>query len=581
MELTTLVNSAQQLYLQGNYQKSLQLLQEAVLIAPNHAIAQTNLSYLAFLNGKLSLALEAGQLAVKLSPESADAKINYASALCSFGDAEAAIVQLENAILINPSSALGWTQLNLAYQQVNQYSEAVAAGQRAIQCDPNLIHSYSNLALTLQQLGEANKAKELLETALTINPKVSFLHHNYLMNLQYLAHINSQEMYLAAKKYADSLNSKNNFITIKNKIPCKLNVGYISGDFRKHPVGWFIHPIIAEHRQSQINSYVYANQQVFDEQSENIKANCCWREIIDLTDQEVIKLIKKDGIDILVDLSGHTGGNRLGIFAMGAAAVQVSWLGYFASTGLSSIDYVLLNENQITESIKHYFTESVYALKGSQFCYHPPSYAPKVAPPPFQENGYITFGSFNNTAKINDEVLRHWATILLYCTMSKLIIKWSIFDDQTVQNQFIKKFSLYGIDSNRLELRGSSTHIKMLEEYGDIDIALDTFPFSGGLTSCEALWMGIPIITFPQLRPVSRQTYGLLKTIGLENLAGYTPNEYIKIATELAKDKPRLTVLRKNLRQYMTQSCLMNSQYLAAEIEHAYIDIYSHKSNKC
>ena len=253
---------------------------------------------------------------------------------------------------------------------------------------------------------------------------------------------------------------------------------------------------------------------------------------------------------------------------------MVSWLGYFATTGLACIDAVLLDEWHAPPGAEAHFAEPILRLP-SRFCYQPLPGAPLEAmPPPCQRNGHITFGSFNNTAKYHPQLFDLWAQILSRVLDSRLILKWRTFNDPALRQQVRAAFAERGIDPLRIELRGPSPHIALFKEYADIDIALDPFPFSGGLTSCEALWMGVPVITLPQSRVVSRQTHAFLSLIGLPELSARDAADYLRIATELAQDQPRLNTLRTTLREKMQASPLMDVSGFTHTLENELINLY-------
>jgi predicted O-linked N-acetylglucosamine transferase (SPINDLY family) len=294
------------------------------------------------------------------------------------------------------------------------------------------------------------------------------------------------------------------------------------------------------------------------------------RAVEGLDDAALARRVEQDRIDVLVDLSGHTGRSRLAAFARRPAPVQISWLGYFATTGLTAIDFVLLDPHHAPPGAQAQFTERIVRLPHNRFCYAAPAFAPPVAPSPCSATGVITFGSFNNTAKLNAPVLDAWARILEQVPGSRLVLKWRTFADAAYRERVRAVFAQRRVDPARLELRPMSGHRELLHEYADIDIALDPFPFSGGQTSCEALWMGVPVVTLPQERVVSRQTYSFLANIGLTELAAADPQDYVRIAASLAADPARLGSLRACLRPRMAASPLCDAPGFVRALEGAY-----------
>lgn len=289
-----------------------------------------------------------------------------------------------------------------------------------------------------------------------------------------------------------------------------------------------------------------------------------------MSDADLAAQIRADGIDILVDLSGHTAGNRLTVFGRKPAPVQAAWLGYFNTTGVGAIDYVLMDAATVPEGGERWFTEEVVRLPEGRFCYAPPDYAPPVAPLPARARGHVTFGSFNNMAKVTPAVIELWAAVLQAVPGARLILKWKSLADAAECDRLRQAFAAHAIAPERLELRGPTPHREMLTEYGDVDIALDPFPFCGGLTSCEALWMGVPIVTLPGSRPVSRQTLGFLNQLDASELAAPSAARYVAIAAELAGDLDRLATLRADLRARMAGSSLCDGARFTRGLEAAY-----------
>jgi predicted O-linked N-acetylglucosamine transferase (SPINDLY family) len=349
-----------------------------------------------------------------------------------------------------------------------------------------------------------------------------------------------------------------------------LRVGFVSADFGVHPVGWFLLGLFSAFDPSRMELACYSARRVQDWMTTKLKAAAAlWRPIIGLNDETLARQVRADGVDVLVDLSGHTAGNRLGVFALKPAPIQVSWLGYIHTTGLAQMDGILMDEASVPAGEERLFVERVLRLSGGRFCYTAPDYAPAVRPPPALEKGFVTFGSFNNLTKATPEVIETWSRVLKGVPGSRLILKWKTFADQAERARFIEVFGDLGIDAGRLDLRGVSEHAAMLGEYGDIDIGLDPFPFSGGLTSCEALWMGLPIVTFPGTRPVSRQTLGFLRALGREEWVASDADDYVAKAVALARAPTVLADIRAAQRARMAASPLCDAKAHAAAFEAA------------
>ena len=313
-----------------------------------------------------------------------------------------------------------------------------------------------------------------------------------------------------------------NFMPNASEPGRSLRVGYVSADLCQHTVGLFVKDVLKAHQSRgtafvathKVEVFVYSSCNVSDWVSQQIKATCSWRETSGVSDEALARLIRDDQIGVLVDLSGHTAGSRLTVFAHRPAPVQLSWLGYFATTGLRYIDAVLLDECHAPKGFEEQFVEEIVRLKSGRLCYQPVPWAPEVSLLPSLKSGHITFGSFNNTGKLNANVFGVWVKVLLAVPNSRLVLKWRTLVDEPFCSSIYKAFEARRVSAKRIELRAASFHVDVLKEYEEIDIALDPFPFTGGLTSCEALWMGVPVVTWPQSRVVSRQTFSLLRAIG-------------------------------------------------------------------
>nr|WP_319493587.1 methyltransferase domain-containing protein [uncultured Desulfobacter sp.] len=456
----------------------------------------------------------------------------------------------------------------------------------ARECYERILHENSedsrvlnNLANLARDKADHDKAMEICSSLVSQYPHLPIIRRNFLISQEYDPNIPDLDRFQAAREWGDWIVSKvggpfarPTIIPLKNR---PLRIGYVSFDFCQHTVGLFLKPVIETHNPERVNVFAYNAGKVDDWVTHSVRTHCTFRDITSMDDLKAANLIREDRIDVLVDLSGHTAGSRLALFAHRPAPVQVSWLGYFATTGLSCMDAVLLDRWHAPSGAQDCFIEKIIHLPSGRICYQPVPFAPEVAPLPSLKNGYVTFGSFNNTAKLNTAVFDLWAKILSRIPQSRLVLKWRTFNDpdfrQSVRNHFIRR----GIEDHRIELRGPSFHADVLAEYADIDIGLDPFPFSGCLTSCEALWMGVPVITLPKDRVVSRQTHALLSAIGLKNLSGRDDKDYIRIAVELAEDSEQLNMLRTTLRQRMQASSLCNVKSFAHTLENSMISLYN------
>lgn len=458
-------------------------------------------------------------------------------------------------------------------------SSARACFERVQILAPNDSRAVMNLADLARDAGNHDKSRFIYAALLERFPNHPMIRRNAMVSLEYDPLASNTERFAQAEEWgrwavalAGGQRSRPMPHPLQKDRP--LRIGYVSADFCQHTVGLFVKDVLKAHDPLRVSLFAYSAGLVNDWVTEAIRATCQFRDVARLDDVALATLIRQDKIDVLIDLSGHTAGSRLTVFAHRPASVQVSWLGYFATTGLRYLDAVLLDKWHAPPGTEAQFVEPVIHLPGGRFCYTPVPWMPSVSPMPVLSTNYITFGSFNNTGKYNSGVLEVWARILDAVPDSRLILKWRTFNDVTLKQSVREVFAKQGICAERIELRGPSFHVDLLNEYAEIDIALDPFPFTGGLTSCEALWMGVPVVTWPQSRVVSRQTFALLSIIGLPELAAADADDYVRIAVALANDREQLQILRDTLRSRMKMSTLCNTVEFARMLEDTLITLY-------
>ena len=344
----------------------------------------------------------------------------------------------------------------------------------------------------------------------------------------------------------------------------KIRVGFLSGNFQWHTVmSWSWH-LLSELDKNSFKVYCYASVKTPDEVTKYFQSIVeVWRDIYSLTDAAAAELIRADEIDILFDLDGHTLSNRLRVAAYHPATVQISGIGYMNSTGLECFDYFL--SDIYCAGDETYFTEKVIKLPHSHFCYEPSTKLEPATAPPCIKNNFVTFGSFNQFGKMTDSIFIMWKKILDAVPNSRLILKHKIFGSNDGRNFVRERLKSFGFDISRVEMRPLTAN--HLVEYGDVDIALDTFPYTGGVTTCEALYMGVPVISLYGNRHGTRFGLSILKNIGIDELAVSSYDEYINRAVAVAGDWELLTILRKNLRGMMKKSPLMNSANYVREVQ--------------
>ncbi|MBP2316832.1 tetratricopeptide repeat protein [Azospirillum soli] len=495
------------------------------------------------------------------------------------GDWPTALRALHQAVWLQPDDAGHRGQLAFAAVAVGRHSRGEALFHTALAlapADPGLL---TNNAIALVDEGRVYAAVPWLRRALTVNPASYKAHSSLLFARQYQSGVppavRRAEHRLWHDRHAAALAPAAPVFPNASDPERPLRVGIVSADLKRHPVGYFLAPFLAAHDRERMTVTCYANQpedrSAADPMTRELMRHAAgWRWVDALADEAMAALIRADAIDILIDLSGHTADHRLPVFARRPAPVQVTWLGYPHTTGMAAMDAIIGGGLEIPETAADWFEERLLALPHGRFCYRPPDEAPPVKPPPsLQAGGRVTFGSFNTLAKLSPETVALWARVLAAVPGSRLILKARPLGDLLVRDRVRDRFASAGTDPARLDLRGWSSHAAMLAEYADIDVALDPRPFSGGLTSCEALWMGVPMVAWPNDLPAGRQSAHFLDLLGLPELIVDNADAYVDTIAQLSRDPVRLETLRAGMRERMRRSPLLDGLRFARALEKA------------
>lgn len=473
------------------------------------------------------------------------------------------------------------TQLNLGVvcHGLRDFEAAIAHSRQALASKPDCAVSYYNIGNAQKEQGRHDEAIASFDQALKLDPDFSAAHSNILFCMNYGEGYDAQRIYARHIEWAEQHASRyatNNLHGNDRDPRRRLRIGYVSADFREHPVGFFLEGVLQYHSANDCEIFCYFNSTQQDAVTERLRAHVVnWRQISALDDDAVAAMVRADGIDILVDLSGHTSGNRLLVFARKPAPVQATWLGYCNTSGLNNMDYLLADAGVIPPDTTQRFSEQVLRLPGSYLCYVAPEYAPAVLPPPSIASGHVTFGCFNNLSKVTEAMLALWAEILRRVPDARLILKARQLADPVVQQRYRDWFNAHGIAQERVILDSRYLdHAGLLGYYGELDIALDTHPYSGVTTTCEALWMGVPVVTLAGEKFISRNSAALLANVGLEELIASSPQQYVDIAVALASDGKRLELLRSVQRERFKASPLGNAPLFMQHLEAAYRDMW-------
>jgi protein O-GlcNAc transferase len=506
--------------------------------------------------------------AIRPNPQALD---SLAGVLQRVGRIDEAIETYRRAIALKPDFAEAFSNLGNALWIAARFHESAAACKTAIQLRPDFLEPHSNLGNALLGMNHVPEAIAQFRRAQNF-PAAA---HNLLWALHFNSDANQKEIYLEHRKwnekFAKPLAQEIRPHDVNRDPNRRLRIGYVSADFREHSVGFFIEALLANHDPTQVEIFAYADLLNPDSTTARLqKIVHQWRNTTGITDQALTEMIRADKIDILVDLAGHTAGNRLLVFARKPAPIQITYLGYPDTTGLSTVDYRLTDLHADPPGMTdEYYSEKLIRLPRSFLCYRPPDDASEVSPSPASKNGFITFGSFNNLAKMGQRTIDLWIRILKANPGSRLFIKNNGLTGPETRREFLQQFTSAGIDAPRIDLRPKSPTIQQhLRTYSEMDIALDTFPYNGTTTTCEAMWMGVPVVTLAGKAHASRVGLSLLTNMNLPQLIAETEDDYVRIASNVSAD------LRPSMRDLMKTSGLLDGPHFARDIESAFRKIW-------
>jgi predicted O-linked N-acetylglucosamine transferase (SPINDLY family) len=555
---------------------------DALAADPNDATTAYNYGTLALERQQLPLAEKWLRAAIgNGEQENWQARANLAHALSRQRRHHDAAAEYGAALQISPDNAELLTSYADTLNHMGAPNDAKALLDRAIRGQPDFAPAFLNLANACLALADVPGAMDALSQAIEIDPGLEDAHHKRLFFSHYLEDSSAPELFESHAAWGDAFTRRNaGGQTVPKTAPQgggQLRIGYVSSDFGWHSVGLFIHSVIEAHDKARFHVTCYSGLESEDEMTRVIKKYAdAWRETSALSDDQMAAMICEDRIDILIDLAGHTGGNRLGVFARRPAPLQISYLGYPGTTGLASIGYRVADAWTEPEGAADALSvEKILRLAGGFHCFAGPWSEPPVQPPPVLTKGMISFGSFNNIAKINDGVVALWAEILNRVPESRLILKDQRFKLADTRRRMTRVFAARGIAADRLNLMGAQAERRdHLALYAEVDIALDPFPYNGTTTTCEALWMGVPVVTLVGARPDARVGLSLLSQMELSDLIANTPDEYIAKSAELAIDMEKLANFRNELRNRLESSSIGKINAFTQKLEAAYLQAW-------
>lgn len=558
---------------QGRFAEAIETLERARGLAPAAPQIRNNLALALRAVGRLDEAERELHEALKRNPRYAEALGNLGTVHLARERFDDAAATLEQALALQPESTTTLNNLALAHLALRDFDRAQSFAERALAVAPRDALAHNNLGLIHRAQSELDEAMKCFRTALELRPDYTEAHGNLLFCMNYMPEVTPQQLFDAHRRFGErvepalrDLRPRHHNVRDPER---RLRIGYVSGDFGEHAMGFSILPLLANHDPQQVEVFCYATSGRADATTAQMRKHAAhWRSLLGVPDSQAAQIIGADAIDILVDLSGHTASNRLALFARKPAPLQAHWLGYVTTTGLTAIDYRFTDAQADPPGTSEAFhTETLERLR-SVTVYRPPAGAPDVGHLPASSRGRVSFVSFNHTAKVTDAALDAWARILAGTPGSRLVVGNAV--GTPLRDRLVEALARHGVAPERLSFLPKLALMDYLAAHGDVDIALDTFPYNGGATTCHALWMGVPVVALAGDRYMARMGASQLTQLGLSELIARDVDGYVETAIALAHDIDRLAQLRAGLRERMKRSPLCDERGFAAEVERAY-----------
>lgn len=561
---------------QERFQEAEDSFNTAILLDPEMVDAHNNLGLTLHRQGKHADAHLSYRRAIKLNPNLANAYINMATNFFTqnlFAEAE---TLCRKGIELNPQLDLAWSNLGQVLQHQERQEEAKTLLEHAIALNPKIPETHNNLGLTYKELGMLDLAVEHFRKALELKPSMALVYSNILLMTGYHAQLSPEEAIEEAKRYGAlvSAQARSRYTTwncqLLNNTDKKIRVGFVSGDLKKHAVAFFLIGLLQHIDKNKFELIAYPTQPKEDDITALLKPHFIkWEPIYRKNDRDAAEIIHQDAPHILFDLSGHTAHNRLPMFAYKPAPIQVTWIGYPATTGMTEMDYILADHFLVPAGEEYQFVEDVWRMPEYVGCFNPIVENVPIAALPALQNGYVTFGCFNNLVKMSDEVVAVWARILHSVPDSKLYLQTRQLSEPSVLQRTYERYAEHGITPDRLILEGITARLDYFKSYNKIDIALDPFPRPGGTTTADTLWMSVPVLTMKGRDLWSRLGESLTHNVGLPNWIAEDTADYIRKASAFAEDRNYLVKLRSELRDKVMASPLFDDERFTKNFEEA------------
>ncbi len=576
-----LTNLANLLLDQGNWEQAAVCARKAIALQPRLIEAYSLLGAAMFIGGRIDESIAVSQKALSMDPKSYQALGNLGNSMMVSGRIDEAIQIYRRTVALHPNAAGGWSNLGNALQQRAMTEEAFTACLKATELDPNLADAHNNLGNVYKDLARMEEACDEYIKAIAIRPQMSTFHSNLVYAMWFCQHYTAQQIYAESKKWADFLAeplTRASAPHTNDKNPNRrIKVGYVSADFRDHPVGRLISPLILNHDRSKFEIILFSGVSRPDAVTQRIYSNV--DKVLntrDASDDNLAAIIRQEKIDLLIDLTLHMGGSKMPVFARKPAPVQITYLAYCATSGMKAMDYCVTDQNldppppgsTELDGPSPVHSETLLRMKGCYWCYTASPEAPPINPLPALSRGFPTFGSLNSFTKLNPGVHDVWARLLREIPNARMFMV--VPGGAAAQKRAADEYAKRGVDPQRLSMSDITPFAIYFRHFLQVDVALDPFPYAGGTTTMDALYMGVPVVTLEGGWATARAGITLMKNIGKPEWIAKNADEYVAIATGLVNNLPLLSQLRQQLRPMMVNSPLMNGKNFALDMESAY-----------
>lgn len=589
-------------------------LKRSILLAPRDAVVCARLGGSLSRQGAHREALLLLRLCVMLDLARADSWLAYAGALHADGQSTASETLFRRSLVLEPAGLFALQSHLVILAKEGLPADRIRAGyRRVLRADPKDARSWANFSKFLLDQGAYYAAAKAIKSALVTGgsdrdmlvglanayrqsrqhplaehslrwarsafPEDRTIQSGLLMGHNYESGVSARSLYLDHRAWAEDWAPAEEPLDydVDRKADRRIHLGFVSPDLKRHPVGFFLLPVLMHLSRKRFRISIYSDAGKGDLFTQEIRRHADhWFDATGKDDDVLRDRIQEDRVDILFDLAGHSASNRMGLFARRAAPLQMSWMGYVGTTGLDAMDYLVTDRFQTLPGTEEFYSERWLVLPDDYICFLAAPTSPPVVPSPALANGFVTFGSFNNPAKLTDETLDLWGRVLSGIPQSRLLLAYRGFDDPGIQEDVRVRLGASGIAPDRVEFRTFTYHEEFLGGYGLMDIALDTMPYSGGLTTCEALWMGVPVISLAaQSHFAGRHSLSHLSNAGFPEWAVENAEDFVARATDLASDVQHLGETRKTLRQRVAASPLCDQERYARGVEARLVEAWA------